>query len=245
VKIIKKCLNKNRAKRYTNATELIRDINKFLPLHVQSNDNKLISDFVKHYEKIEQTATIHSNLYKSVKPAATWISIIVLILLFFFALFNINRFFDGERFSNLTIESNSKQFSVTIDGNSLNSSTTGQLKITNILPGNHELEVRGDDKYGINSSNIYLNPAEEKYQKVLLPEKNNTVNLSISTIPSESNVYINDRFIGKSPIDKLTLTSGKQNINIQKDGFHDLIIHKEFLSEQSYALQYTLSRKSE
>jgi len=245
VKIIKKCLNKNRAKRYTNATELIRDINKFLPLHVQSNDNKLISDFVKHYERIEQTATIHSNLYKSVKPAATWISIIVLILLFFFALFNINRFFDGERFSNLTIESNSKQFSVTIDGNSLNSSTTGQLKITNILPGNHELEVRGDDKYGINSSNIYLNPAEEKYQKVLLPEKNNTVNLSISTIPSESNVYINDRFIGKSPIDKLTLTSGKQNINIQKDGFHDLIIHKEFLSEQSYALQYTLSRKSE
>jgi len=245
VRIIKKCLNKNRAKRYTNATELIRDINKFLPLHVQSNDKKLISDFVKHYEKVEQTATIHSNLYKSVKPAATWVSIIFLILLFFFALFNINRFFNVERFSNLVIESNSKEFQVIIDGNSSKASKTGQLKISNILPGNHELEVIGNEKYGVHSSNIYLNPAEKKYQKILLPDKNNTVNLSISTIPNESNVYIRDRFIGKTPIEKLTLTSGKQYITIKKDGFDDLIIQKEFLNNQSYTLQYSLSPKSE
>jgi len=245
VRIIKKCLNKNRAKRYTNTTELIRDINKYLPLHVQSNDKKLISDFVKHYEKVEQTATIHSNLYKSVKPAATWISIIILILLFFFALFNINRFFDIKRFSNLVIESNSKEFQVIVDGNSLKSSTTGQLKISNILPGNHELEVIGNEKYGVYSSNIYLNPAEKKYQKILLPDKNNTVNLSISTIPKETDVYINDQFIGKSPIKKLTLTSGRQDITIKKDGFHNIKINKEFLSEQSYILQYSLSPKSE
>jgi eukaryotic-like serine/threonine-protein kinase len=245
VKIIKKCLHKNRDKRYKNATELIRDINKYLPLQVQTHDKNFISDFIKHYEKVEQTATIHSNLYKTVKPIATWASIITLIVLFFFALININRFFVSERFSNLSIESNSQNFSVMLDGNSVKTSNTGKVQISNILPGNHELEVTGIDKYGVYSSNLYLEPAEKKYQKVILPEKNNTVNLSISTIPFESDVFFNNRFIGKSPIEKLTLSSGKQNITIKKSGYQELTIQKELLSEQSYNLNYSLIPKNE
>jgi serine/threonine-protein kinase len=241
LKIIKKCLHKKRDKRYNNATELIRDINKYLPLQVQTHDKSIISEFIKHYEKVEQTATIHSNLYKSVKPFASWISIILLIILFFFSLININRFFINERFSHLSIESNSKEFSVVMDGKLVGSTETNIIQLSNIIPGLHELEIIGSGKYGVFVSNIYLNPAEKKYQKYMLPEKNNTVNLSISTNPIESDVYLNNHFVGKTPIEKLILTSGKQNIEIRKNGYQNLNIIKNLLSEQSYTLHYSLS----
>lgn len=245
VKIIKKCLQKNRDKRYKNATELIRDINKFLPLDVQSKDKNLISDFVKHYEKIEQTATIHSNFYKSVKPFATWAAILSLIILFFFSLININLFLNNERFSALTIESNANNFSVMIDGDSYNSSNSRRMQIANILPGNHNLDIIGKDNFGIYSTNIYLKPSEKVNHKIVLPEKNNTVNLSVSTNPIDSEVYLNNQFVGKSPLENLTLSSGIQEISIKKTGYKDLIIKKDLLSEQNYNLHYTLSPRKD
>ena len=244
VKIIKKCLHRDRDKRYKNATELIRDINRYLPWQVQTDNKSIITEFITHYEKIEQTATIHSNLYKSVKPIASWISIIVLIVLFFFSLINVNRFFVNERFSHLSIKSNSREFNVVLDDKLAGSSENGEIQISNILPGNHELEIIGSGKYGVYSSNIYLNPAEKKYQKISLPEKNNTVNLTISTNPIESEVYLNNRFIGKTPIDKLILSAGKHNIEIRKNGYQKLNILKKLASEQSYKLHYSLSPKS-
>lgn len=240
VKIIKKCLHKNRDKRYKNATELIRDINKFLPLQVQTHDKFLISEFIKQYEKLEQTATIHSNLYKSIKPVASWTSIIVLIILFFFSLININRYFVNERFSNLSIETNAKEFMINIDDKHIASSESGNLQISNILPGNHRLEVIGTGKYGIYSSNIFLNPAEKKHQKIILPEKNNTVNISISADPIASKIYLNNRYIGETPIDKLVLSSGLQTIELKKSGYRDLKIVKDLKSEQSYSLHYSM-----
>ena len=240
VKIIKKCLHKDRDKRYKNATELIRDINKYLPWQVQTANKSIITEFIAHYEKTEQTATLHSSLYKSVKPTLSWISIIVLIILFFFSLINVNRFFVNERLSNLTVKSNSKEFDVVLDNKLAGSSETGGIQLSKILPGNHELEIIGSGKYGIYSSNIYLNPAEKKYQQIMLPEKNNKVNLTITTYPIESEVYLNNRFIGKTPIDKLILSSGMQNIEIRKNGYKDFNIFKDLVSEQSYSLHYSL-----
>lgn len=244
VKIIKKCLHKNRDKRYKNATELIRDINKFLPIQVQMHDKVLISDFIKQYEKLEQTATIHSNLYKSIKPVVSWTSIILMIVLFFFSLIHINRFFVNERFSNLSIESNAKDFNMHLDGKFVGSSSSGSYQISDILPGNHELEVAGIDRYGIYNSDIYLNPAEKRHQNILLPEKNNTVNLSITTDPIAAEVFINDRFIGHSPIDKLVLSSGIQSIELKRDGYKNIKSEKKLKSEQSYSLHYLMTPKN-
>jgi hypothetical protein len=107
----------------------------------------------------------------------------------------------------------------------------------------HELEVKGSGKYGIFHSNFYIKPAQNITKRIMLPEKNNTVNLSINSLPQQADLYINGDFIGKTPQEKITLSSGTQNITIQKNGFREYFVKKDFSSEQSYSLLYTLIPK--
>ena len=67
------------------------------------NNKKIISELIGEYEKLEESGMVQADLYKSVKPVASWVTMAILIILFFFALINVNRFFLNERFSNLVI----------------------------------------------------------------------------------------------------------------------------------------------
>jgi len=243
INIIKKCMKKNRDKRYQNTTELIRDMDKFISWQVQSDKNIILSKFVHHYEKLEQSTTLHAiPLYFS-KSTLTWAMTAAIILLTFFAIFQMSRFFENERFSDLTVKANSSEFSVFIDNEFKGKSNSQQIQFSNILPGNHELVISGVEKYGIHISDFSINPNGNLSRNIMLPVRNTHAKLNIATEPLDANIYLDGHLIGTSPLNDIIIRSGSHDIQVLKEGYNPVLVQKKFKNDQSYSLSYELKKK--
>jgi len=240
IKIIKKCMKKSRIKRYKSATELIRDLDKFIPWQIQSHKNKILSNFVARYEKLEQTTSLQSiPVYKS-KSFGTWAAAVLIVISSLFTVFQTNRFFENERFAQLMLKTNSPEFSVFIDDDLKGISTARLHQLTNILPGYHQLRISGTKKYGTYISDFYIGPKEQLTKNITIPFQNSVVQLDIITKPAGANIYLDGHLIGISPLSELKIKAGTHGIKIEKDGFNSLSFTKEFENAQSYSIDYTL-----
>lgn len=240
IKIIKKCMRKDRAKRYQTATELIRDLDRFLSWQILSDKKEILSKFIRQYEKIEQTTTIHTQQFHSNKNRAEKYAIAAIIFLFLFSTFQLHRFFNNERFSELFLQTNSSDFSVFIDNKYIGESNTREKLFTHILPGHHELIVKGSKKYGTYVSGFDIKPAGMLKKTIFLPEINANTILNFDSEPEGADIYLDGHFIGKTPLLNFHIQFGKHNIRIEKAGYLPFIVQKSFENSQSYAIQNKL-----
>jgi serine/threonine protein kinase len=243
VKIIKKCMHKSRKKRYQNATELIRDLDKFIPWHIQTNKKDLLTRFVQHFEKLEQTTTVQAHTIYTNKPFGTWIMSAAVILIFLFASYQLFKFFDKERFAQLFIKTNAQEYIVSIDGHKLGKFDSRQKGFSHISPGHHELVVEGTDNHGVFMSSFFIEPAGTLTKDIILPVRTSSVILNIASDPPDASVYLDDNIIGTTPFNDLNLRSGKHSIKITKEGYREIIISEEFKQAQNYSLNFHLKHK--
>ncbi len=240
VKIIKRCMRKDVSKRYQTTTELIRDLDRFLPWQVQTNKNEILSKFVQQYEKLEQTTTFHSAPFYSNKTSPEKFIIATIIILFLFSTFQLHRFFNNERFGQLFLQTNSSEYSVFIDKKNLGKSNNREKLFTHILPGSHDLVIEGSGKYGTHLSGFDIEPAGKLAKTIYLPERNINIVLNIDSEPAGANIYLDDHLIGKTPFTNFNIQSGQHKIRIEKEGYLPIILNKIFESAQSYTLQNKL-----
>jgi serine/threonine-protein kinase len=243
VNIVKKSMRRDTEKRYRNASELIRDLDKFIPWKEKASKKTIISQFLRKYE----TDTVKSS-EDSFRPPRMyitnskrfWYIAAMLSILFILASFQVNRFLKNERFVSMEIYSSVQTASVYLDGKLLGELDKGKKIFPNITAGEHIIEVRGRGNEGIHQENLVFKAGEEIKIKAIIPERNTVISMRASSIPTGAKIFFDDKLLGKTPLSGLRLNSGEHTIKITKEGYRPLIKKIHLDKSQSYNVRYRL-----
>ncbi len=112
--------------------------------------------------------------------------------------------------------------SVTLDGNSVGQTPySGSLKLNNIATGSHNvaLILAGYAPYSAQTS-VYSNTVSE-VTAVLTPQApvSATGGLTVSSTPSGAQVFLDNAFIGITPLTLASVASGTHTVTIRMDGY--------------------------
>jgi serine/threonine-protein kinase len=246
VQIVKKAMRRDTDKRYLNASELIRDLDLFIPWKEHTNKKAIITHFLQKYEtdtlKSSEEAFTPPKMYIS-SNKGFWYMTILVIFLFLFASFQIHRFLKNERFVEMEINTNVEKASVYLDGSLLGKMTSKEETFSNILAGEHQLEIRGDEDLGVYHSNLYLKSGENVAITANIPQRNTVVTVKAASDPAGAALYLDDQLLGETPLYRLRLHSGIHTIKLLKKGYQPLKDKISFEKNQSYHLNYQLIPK--
>jgi serine/threonine-protein kinase len=246
VQIVKKAMRRDTEKRYLNASEFIRDLDIFIPWKEQANKKAIITYYLQKYEtdtlKSSEDAFNPPRMYIS-STKGFWYMAIFVILLFLFASFQIHRFLKNERFVQMEINTNVANASVYLDGSFLDNMVTKEQTFSNILAGEHRLEIRGDKDLGIYHSNLHLKSGENVSITANIPQRNTIVSVKASSNPPGAALYLDNQLLGETPLHRLRLHSGNHTIKLLKKGYQPFNDKISFDKNQSYHLNYQLTPK--
>jgi serine/threonine protein kinase len=242
-RIIKKAMKKDRAKRYRNASELIRDLNKYIPWHEHTHKKEVLSQYLKKFDakSTRKTSTRFQpvGLQSDISPKF-WLSIATVIILFIFGASQLSRFLSLERFAEIEISTNVAQCDVYLDNRMIGKIDEKFFTFKNLLPGDHQLAITGPKENGIYQANVSLSPGSKTSIAAYVPRRTSSVVLNVKSTPSGADFYINDRLMGKTPLERLAVGNGIHEIKLSKDGHKTYLQKSDFATNQSYHLHVTL-----
>lgn len=244
VQIVKKAMRRDTDKRYINASEFNRDLDKYIPWKEKINKKEVITQFLHRFE----TDTLQSA-DDSFKPpriyASTtkrfWISTAAVIFLFLLTAFQMNRFFKHERFVQMEIKTNIDNAKVQLDGNNLGIMTSKEQIFKNIIAGEHFLQIRGEGTNGIYQANLNIFAGRNFSINAQIPNRNTVVSVIATSDPSRAQVYLDELLLGETPLRGLRLKSGGHTVKVTKEGFNSIVQEVNFEKSQSYNLYYQLT----
>jgi serine/threonine-protein kinase len=243
VKIIKKAMRKDIRKRYQNATELIRDLEKFIPWRDLANKKDIISRFGENYKTRVKDRTTTSLKYAPLYQGDTlrfWLGTAALILFFAFGSFQMNRFLKNERFAALQLTSNIDHGSIYLNNSYYGDLNTRSHQISNLSPGEYQLKIHGEGSSGIYLANILLPPAQSIQHRADIPGRITNSLASARSVPSDAKLFIDDQYKGNTPVSNLKLSSGNHEIKLIKDGFQIYQQKIDVITNQNYQINITL-----
>jgi len=241
--IIKKSMRKDRSRRYANASEMIKDLNKFIPWYEHTHKKEILAQYLNKFEdkktKKDTTKFQHAVIYKSNTFKFRMIAA-ALVILFIFAAYQINRFFQKERLIDLEISTNIANCTVYLDEHRIGKIESKQKIFTNIGPGMYMLKIIGPEGNGIYLGNVTLIPGSRTSVAAFIPSNNSSVAITAKSSPSGAKLYIDNNLVGLTPVSQLSLTGGPHEFRLVKEGY---ISHNETFDlklNHSYHLHYTL-----
>ena len=244
VNIVKKAMRRDTDKRYRNASELIRDLDQFIPWKEKANKKVIISQFLRKYE----TDTIKSSddVFRPPRMYVTnskkfWYMAAVLGVLFFLAAFQINRFLKNERLVQLEVTSDAEISTVFLDGKYIGEIKKKVQVFPNITPGEHSIEIRGEGDKGIHQENLNFKAGEDVKIQASIPGRKTVVTLHVHSSPNGADMFFDDQKLGNTPLNGLRLKSGTHTIKIAKKGYLPLSRKINLDNSQSYNVHYRLS----
>lgn len=96
---------------------------------------------------------------------------------------------------------------------------SGVLLIGDVIPGDHVIELRLTG-FTIVTTDVYVNPNEVKMVRItLVPVA--TGGLSVTSVPTGADVYIDDLFKGSSPVTVSDLSPGSHSVIVRLPGYQD------------------------
>jgi serine/threonine protein kinase len=244
-RIIKKSMKKDRGKRYHNASEMIRDLNKYIPWHLHTQKKEILAQFLNKFEERSSTTKSISKfqaagLYSDTSPKF-WLSLATLVFLFIFGASQVNRYLLYERFANIEINTNVAACDVYLNDRNIGKISEKLRTFRNILPGDHQLKIIGPDENGIYATNLTLPPGSKTSIAAYIPRRSSSVMLNVKSHPGGAEFFINDRMVGKTPLDNVSIRTGPQEIKLMKEGHRIYEQKYEFTANQSYNLYFNLT----
>jgi serine/threonine-protein kinase len=243
VRIILKAMRKDKKRRYQNAAELIRDIEKFLPWQEQANKKEIVSHYIRKCDisstAVTSTKTRLAGAYHGYR-FRVWPWAAVISVLLFFSIWQINRFLISERLSRLEIQANTQFNTVLLDGHPLGDMQKNHQVFSNLLPGEHILLVRGPADNGIFRQNIRLDPGKKNAISVQVPLQAARAQVTVVSSPLDAQFFIDDQLIGTTPLQGVKIPSGLHTIKLIKRGYRLYRESYQFELNQSYHLHFTL-----
>jgi hypothetical protein len=138
--------------------------------------------------------------------------------------------------SSLTLDLNEKDTFVYLDGE-----LYGKTPIIKspILPGKHKLLLIKEGFKRIEKSIEVLHGIENKLELKL--EKIETLAIiNILSNPSEAEIYIGNKFIGKTPIENTNVPKGQNRVRASKEGYIDKFSSIDIKDSKSYSMYLNL-----
>jgi hypothetical protein len=111
-------------------------------------------------------------------------------------------------------------------------------EIQGLTHGEHIINIQHKDCYDLNKV-IKIEPGKDTFNFELL-QVNGT--LSVRTIPDGANVYVDDKFLGITPIFDSKINMGNKIINISKEGFSTINHRMSVIENQQVILIDTLEK---
>lgn len=246
VNIIKKCMLKDTDKRYHTASELIRDLNRFLPWQEQAGAKEILQQFVERFEERERTNTpsrlsstaLQSNSWKN------WLTYTLLGVITLFSVYQLHRFLWNERLSSLAISINSSNTELYVDGTLHENAPSKPLIIAGLPPGRHLVKAVGLKNHGIACYSIFLVPGSKQSLQINLPKKVENSGLQVLSVPSAATVLVDGQVIGQTPLRNLHIEAGRHAIRVEKKGHQPVIDERRFEGGQNYLLHFELQSRS-
>ena len=242
-RIIKKAMRKNTQNRYHSAAELIRDLERFLPWQEQANKKNIISHFVRKCDMsttaITSTKTRLAGAYHGYR-FRLWPWIVVSLILFIIAAWQINIFLQHERLSRLEIRTDMAAANIFLDERPLGPMYQKHKVFNNLLPGMHTLSIRGPKDNGIFRTNVNLVPGKKITIAAQIPANDSQSVMSVQSDPDSAQVFLGDRFIGYTPLSGISVPSNTHDLKLIKRGYQ---LYKEkinFELKQAYNIKISL-----
>ncbi len=241
-RILKKTLRKNPKRRYRNATELINDLEKFIPWQLRSRKKELISRHIGQLDKNESSIT-SSNLklaqhsgrriggFRVIKYALAAAIIYLGVVLFLQ--------FKQNRIGHIRIELPNRYFTLQVDGRALTVGD-GKTVVSAVQKGRHDITAGSQKSNYVYLSTLNVDASDTAV--VTIPEfnKEKPAAIAITSEPAQAEVYLNDISLGVTPLSNLHLRGETLRLKIIKAGFKPLIRRLDLAAGKRYLLHYDL-----
>ncbi|SDF80476.1 PEGA domain-containing protein [Methanolobus vulcani] len=125
--------------------------------------------------------------------------------------FNINN-----PYGKISVNTNPQNADIFLDGQYKG---TSPMTISNVIQGKHTLLLKKEGYNDVSTSVTVIPDSQSAISKILSLK---TGSVSVSTTPSGAKVYIDDKYIGASPLTSTGLLPGSHAISISMNGYRDV-----------------------
>ena len=243
--IIKKSLNRDPGRRYRNATELIHDLELFIPWQLRSKRKEILAEFLGKLDKTRSNTfseTINLSLYSG-KRLWIWrilqggLAIAALYLVAFLS-FQFHR----NQLGYLKIVSDENPAAIRVDSHRSLPLAASATVIGPFLKGEHRVEISDSSAQRLYISRVRIQAADTLLLRPGFAQLSAPVQISILTTPSAAEVFVDGYPLGFSPLHNLPIEPGKHSIEIKKEGYNGIKERPILTAAKAYTFYYPLRK---
>ncbi|HGY55678.1 MAG TPA: PEGA domain-containing protein [Caldithrix abyssi] len=242
-RIIKKALRKDPARRYRNATELIHDLELFIPWQLRSRRKEQLADFLSRMDKTK-TNTFSENINLSLYSGRrlwTWrllrgaVAAAALYLIGF-----LSWQFRDHQLGYLNVLTEEKAATVKLDGRQPLSLSAASAVIGPLRRGPHRVEISDSSGQRFFITTAHIPAADTLRLRARFTQLDAPVRISVSTFPPAAEVFVDGYPVGYSPLYNLPVEPGSHIIAVKKDGYREISDSHRLAPAKAYSLHYPL-----
>ena len=245
-RIVKKCLQHSPQKRYSSATELINDLERFIPWQVRNQKKRIIARFLNDLDKNEPSSvqTVIPDLVKrfsnakwlALKSLAAAASLAGAVLLF--------GYLQQKHIGHVQITTaDSAAYRLRIDQKKIFFANGPVISLPSLIQGQHLLSLQN-----LNSNarlQMFLPVKASQLLALQLPRQTTIPRstLRIYTRPESAQLFLDHDSLGFSPFVSDSIAPGWHELLIQKPGFKTLRTNIRCYPEQWQRYLFVLEGK--
>ncbi len=224
-RIVKKCLQHAPQKRYSSATELINDLERFLPWQVRNQKKRIIARFLNDLDKNEPSSvqTVIPDLMRRFSNAK-WLAVkSVVILTVFLSAGLLFGYLQKKHIGHVRIQTaDSTKYQLRIDQRKTVTATGPSIILPALIQGQHRLTLQNLTSNANLQMEFPVKP--NQILTVQVPRQNalNRSTLRIFTLPESALLYLDHDSLGVSPFVSDSVAPGFHELTILKTGFNPL-----------------------
>jgi len=220
-RIIVKALRKEPRRRYHQATEMIHDLERFLPWQLRSRKKEIIARFVEKLDKAQSSGAPSASAFTSPSgyPARLWNSLksglaAAVILLMGFQAY----YFGSHHLGYLELNASPLPGRLRIDNHGVQNVTRADMLLGPLLSGRHTLHYTDPVTGNTAIVNTVIRAADTSTTRIELPQKALPAAIEITSEPAGLQVYIDRTAVGSTPLRNLNLIGGTHHIRFVRNG---------------------------
>jgi serine/threonine protein kinase len=243
-RIVRKCLQRSRKKRYQNAQELIRDLNNYIPWQGQTHKKDLLSDYLKKFNNLAEhfINTPATSVPTTKRNLIFRIAAILVVLIGVYALFQLSRYIIGERLLTVDISTNKSGTTVYLNDNYLGKISGYNKRFSNIPGGRYTLTLTNAEQNAVYRYYMHLPPGKTKKIDAQFPTVIQETKLTVISDPAQTAVSLNGKPVGNTPLSNLSVEKGIHIIILSKSGYRSISESISINKYQQYTLRYSLEK---
>lgn len=242
--IIKKALRKDPRRRYSNATELIHDLENVVPWQLRSHKKEILSRYLDKLN-VAKTTTISDETAVGYYPGhvnGVWTGIRSLLIAAAVVLLGMETWlFYNHHLGYLQIYSTHAGYQFTMDRKQTSHTLQKSTVLGPIMAGWHQIRIHNPQQNSIFISKMAIEPGDTTRLQVNLPKAGvGAVTVSLETKPAGATILLDNIPVGQAPVYDLHLSSGKHRIKIRLRGYQTIDEELDLKTYYSFQLFFPL-----